>query len=318
MKTTIKLLVILFMLSNNLAAQKKTILKFSLGVQYQLGYGNSTPSANLYSTKKNEKVTGKKMSKVSFNLSLSDYWIGNYQLKLYSSDSFVPQHTLSEEELEHQKTFSRIAFLIGKATGFVPAVSVSKYKYSLGYEIDDKEVIIFNEEGDELNIGDQFDLNSDIVKYSLVWGNDARYDTTTKDLFGSLELSYYQTKSKGSLEHSNSHYTTRMNILTDTFNAVGFTMTVGYVTKPINDFFQYRLGCHGEMAYGDLLIIKVGYFSSLLLGSSDSHFKGVFTLQGNLLESSDFGPSLIQDKIFNSLSVHQFSYDLLVGLSYSF
>ena len=298
---------------------EKKILTFSAKIEYQLGYGNSTPDTYLYSAEVNEEAEGKKMSRLFLNLSLSDYWIGNYQVRLYSSDSFVPRYNLSEEEQDHQKTLSALAFFVGKATGIMPAVGISKYKYSLEYVVDDKKVLIFDELGNELNIGDTFDLSSDIVKYSLLWGKDARYDLSAKDFFGSFELSYYQTESKGTLEQKSSGYVPKsMNLLTEKFKAAGFTITGGYLTKPINNVFQYRLGCHAELAYGDIKILKVGYFSSLLFGRENSSLKGILTLQGNLLESSSFGPSMLEDNAYNALSMNQFSYDLLFGLSYSF
>ncbi|WP_372751749.1 hypothetical protein [Labilibaculum sp.] len=45
---------------------------------------------------------------------------------------------------------------------------------------EDKGVLIIDEVGNELSIGDEFDMYSDIVKYSLVWGKDARYDLSTR------------------------------------------------------------------------------------------------------------------------------------------
>ncbi len=119
MNTTIKLIIILLTISIDLTAQQKKetgkkILKFSAGIQYQMGFTNTDPYTYIYSAERNEKSQGKRISKAVINLSLSDYWVGNYRIKLYSNDSFFPKYTLSKEELENQRTLSYIAFLLGK------------------------------------------------------------------------------------------------------------------------------------------------------------------------------------------------------------
>lgn len=280
--------------------------------RYQFGYENANNGTVVSGAESLNERINMKSSEIAGFLNFSNFWLGHFGFKLYSTNGFLPNQLYSKNDTDKETVVNNIAIYIGKWLGKKPQVKLEKYEISSGYKVLSNSYIYDENNNRLLSTDDRFDLVTKINKISLIWGEDARLSNKVKGFVGHIGLNYYYINATYAEEKNFGTY-----IKTGNFNSFGIEMSARYGSMFYGPMFS-SIGCFVELAGPDMLMLKSGYFINIGY-CKNSSLKFIIALQGNMLDDLDISTDGTEETEFAGVSSDGFdSYTILGGVSYSF
>lgn len=280
-----------------------------------LEYGRYEPTySDNISYSKTEAISDSKKSRVEGRFSKKGSRYLGFEFSYIEADTYDRQ---IETKLDSNSDHQLIAFL-GNALKGRPRLMLEDTSVTARYLVEDDSRIT-DENGRLLKQGDQFDLAMNVEKIGFVWGEDQRLNYMAPQTNWMFALHYYQADVDYLIVSEAFSSAGQGRLESDTFSAIGFHGNGNYLLEQPHKGHRWfwSIGPDIELAVGELLRLKTGYFTSV----GYRHTSGLalaLSIQGSVLDVSSIRVDTEIDETVETLSYSGLSHEWSVKARWDF